>query len=588
MNYVRRSIRQADAHSVGGLQDRLWIAALLLLVFLLGCFEMGNGDIWWHLRTGQLIWERGEVPRHDWYTYTNPEAEWIDLHWGFQLAAAGLWELGGTAALIVAKSAVGVATIGVCLLIGRRNEPKWQTVGIWLAPVLVFAGRYFVRPEILSLLLLSLTLAVLFHSKDRPRLLWFLPLIQLVWVNVQGLFVLQYVVLGCFLLDALIRYRFESPAAPVSSRCGLSWRRWAGVLVATFVASLMNPYGLKGATFPLVLLGRVRGPERDFFHQFSSELAGTDIYVNELVGKFRDGQTSLLGMVTDPSFTLLVLLFFGGLLSFLLLSFRGRWSLYRILLFSAFAYLTWQMTRNSVFFSLVAGVVIRMNIGELVETSVLRGGHSRREKKPAAPNFSSTLTRNLVAACLILLVLSVPTNLYAKLRPSLIPRRFSFGQSKWYGHDAARFLKNLDLPRTIYAYTLGQATVCIYHLAPEKRVFADARLEVNKKETLARYIEILEDLTTSGLQGEEKLRGPPHGPESELPALFIDNLTLARISMTEPGSISSLLEDGRWRCVFCELEVIEDVLQGASIFIDRKTADQLGLAADPDVDKLRK
>ena len=132
MNYVRRSIRQADAHSVGGLQDRLWIAALLLLVFLLGCFEMGNGDIWWHLRTGQLIWERGEVPRHDWYTYTNPEAEWIDVHWGFQLAAAGLWELGGTAALIVAKSAVGVATIGTNPS-GKPSESGWHRY--WCSPV---------------------------------------------------------------------------------------------------------------------------------------------------------------------------------------------------------------------------------------------------------------------------------------------------------------------------------------------------------------------------------------------------------------------------------------------------------------------
>ena len=81
--------RQTDATVTTHGRDSLWYAGLLLLVFLLGCHDIGNGDIWWHLKTGQLIWETGGVPRTDWYTYTNPDAEWIDLHWGFQLIVAG-------------------------------------------------------------------------------------------------------------------------------------------------------------------------------------------------------------------------------------------------------------------------------------------------------------------------------------------------------------------------------------------------------------------------------------------------------------------------------------------------------------------
>jgi hypothetical protein len=42
--------------------------ALLALAFLLGCFPMGDFDVWWHLRSGQLILERGEVPRTDWFS----------------------------------------------------------------------------------------------------------------------------------------------------------------------------------------------------------------------------------------------------------------------------------------------------------------------------------------------------------------------------------------------------------------------------------------------------------------------------------------------------------------------------------------
>src|SRR5437763_573731 len=60
--------------------DALWLAAFLLLVFLVGCVEIEDGDIWWHLRTGQLMLERGEIPHTDWFTYTNPDSPWIDLH----------------------------------------------------------------------------------------------------------------------------------------------------------------------------------------------------------------------------------------------------------------------------------------------------------------------------------------------------------------------------------------------------------------------------------------------------------------------------------------------------------------------------
>ncbi len=45
--------------SAGEAGERLLLGALLGVTFLLGCFPMGDFDVWWHLRTGQLILERG-------------------------------------------------------------------------------------------------------------------------------------------------------------------------------------------------------------------------------------------------------------------------------------------------------------------------------------------------------------------------------------------------------------------------------------------------------------------------------------------------------------------------------------------------
>ena len=80
------------------------VLCLLLSVFALGLFDMVSGDIWWHLRAGQLIRERGTVPHVDWFSYTSSEAHWIDLHWGFQVICSWLWGLGGERPLVVCKA----------------------------------------------------------------------------------------------------------------------------------------------------------------------------------------------------------------------------------------------------------------------------------------------------------------------------------------------------------------------------------------------------------------------------------------------------------------------------------------------------
>ena len=54
-----------------GILADVGLAGLFLaLTFLLGAFPLKDADIYWHLRTGQLIRQTGEVPRTDIFTYT--------------------------------------------------------------------------------------------------------------------------------------------------------------------------------------------------------------------------------------------------------------------------------------------------------------------------------------------------------------------------------------------------------------------------------------------------------------------------------------------------------------------------------------
>ena len=558
----------------------IWFLGLLLLMFLFGCFDMVNGDIWWHLRTGQLIWERGEVPRTDWFTYTNPQAEWIDLHWLFQLAMAGLWSVGESAAVILTKCTAGTATIGICLTIGTRRLPAWAVVACWMAPVVILANRYLVRPEMVSLFLLAATMSVLYHSQAKPRLLWLLPAIQLVWVNVQGLFILQFVILACYLIGNALRHGLQRLGINSVVNASPPLRQVAPVVLCTIGASLINPYFLKGVLFPFVLLERVRGPEREFFHQFSSELRGLDA---------RFAEHGLAGLTSNLPGMMLVLLFLGVLTTFVLLTANRRISAYRLLLFVAFSYLTWKMARNSTLFAVVSGVVLRCNIEDLVALGDSKTSKVAARGATAVPISRSKILAAIVAGCLGLLILSLPTGLFHQIYPSEPPRQFGLGQAPWYGHAACRFLAQPGMPRNVYAVHEGQAAVCIFHLCPEKRVFADARLELNTQDTLERYLQIQNQLAAGDPTAETNLR-QGSDDNSELPALVFDNLTLLNASMKSPRLLQQLIGGNRWRCVFANptheqsLENSATLITGSTVFLASEKADKLGL---PPVDLSR-
>ena len=71
------------------LLDGILLALVVTAAFLLGCQELFDSDVWWHVRAGQWIWASGRVPASDPFTFASADRPWIDLHWLFQLMLAG-------------------------------------------------------------------------------------------------------------------------------------------------------------------------------------------------------------------------------------------------------------------------------------------------------------------------------------------------------------------------------------------------------------------------------------------------------------------------------------------------------------------
>lgn len=242
-----------------------WFAACLW-------FPLTDTDIWWHLAAARWMREHHGFLRFDPFSQSSLGAPWIDLHWGFQLLAAAAWKGGGAYALIAGKCLALMAAAGSALRphLTRRTWP-------WLLP-LAAAGIYLVR-FYLDVRPLALTLAGLGFQYAavmaclRGRLrnpAWILVPIQIAMANIQGLYPLGLILVGCLLAGEALARRVPrfAPAFPDADPVPL--RPLAVALGLMLAAGFATPYGWEGFRLPLALLARI---SPDASNIFSREIA---------------------------------------------------------------------------------------------------------------------------------------------------------------------------------------------------------------------------------------------------------------------------------------------------------------------------
>jgi hypothetical protein len=245
--------------------------ALIAGVVLVALGPIADGDIYWHVAAGREMLRRGALLRVDPFTLSAAGRPWVDVHWLFQLAAALIHRASGFVGLSVAKA---VALAAGAAISTRAAERAGGAVArdVCAAALLglLFLARHLLplRPIIVTLLLLAAFLAVLeaHRAGARPRWLLALPLLQIVWVNCQGLSPLGPALVASYLGGGWI-----SAALAGRPREGLRpLRALAVALGLTVLASFATPYGLDAVALPARLLARI-GPGAD--NVFGREIA---------------------------------------------------------------------------------------------------------------------------------------------------------------------------------------------------------------------------------------------------------------------------------------------------------------------------
>ena len=228
-----------------------------------------NGDFWWHLRTGLGILASQAVPHSGVYSQS-ASLPWTASSWLYDvLVAVGfrLLDLRTPAVLaIVFKFALALLTF---LLAGGLRGKFWTAVALSTAAQYIL-GAVPPLPLYCSVLAFAVELLLLMQCRatGNARPLYWLPLLFLLWANLDVHFVLGIVLLLLFVAACAIE-QWGTRARMVwlvrSSRPPLN--ALAAVTLASLVATVITPYGwnLYG-----LFLARVTSAANIYFPGFQS------------------------------------------------------------------------------------------------------------------------------------------------------------------------------------------------------------------------------------------------------------------------------------------------------------------------------
>ncbi len=206
---------------------------------------LGDAGIGWHIRTGQLILSEHAVPRVDPFSSTMHGQPWYAWEWLYDAGMGAIHHWAGLNGVVFATAVVIALTFTLLFrMMLARGTNLLLAVALLLPAMAASTIHFLARPHVLSWLLTLLWFGILdrFEREGQTRgLFWLLPL-MLVWVNLHGGFVVGFVLLGIYVVAAVVGGSFgpgeEGPRAAL-----IRARALAVAGIGCLALSFANPYG---------------------------------------------------------------------------------------------------------------------------------------------------------------------------------------------------------------------------------------------------------------------------------------------------------------------------------------------------------
>jgi hypothetical protein len=221
------------------------LIAVLLVPAALGSSQtiFNDGDVSWHIATGQWILDHRAIPSTDPFSFTWAGKPWVPIEWLAEVLYASAYRLAAYS---------GVAAL-VTIALMALHAIMFLNASRWTRPLLPIVLMDFVliptmlaRPHLLTWPLLAWWTWLMLRAREADRAPP-LPaaLIMTHWANLHGGFVFGLLIAAVFGLEALV-------AKPDKARV---IRQWGLFGLACAVAVCINGNGLEGVVHPLRFTG---------------------------------------------------------------------------------------------------------------------------------------------------------------------------------------------------------------------------------------------------------------------------------------------------------------------------------------------
>lgn len=197
-------------------------------------------DIWWHLRTGDLIFSTHTLPIADTFSRSVANHPWHAYSWLFDLLVSRLFRHFGLPGMVSYTAGMLLCiTVAVFALIRLRQQDFMVAAALTFAAMFSMYHLVSPRPWLFTILFFLIELILLMRARlsGQVRVLLWLPPLFALWANIHIQFIDGLVVLAFALVESfLARSRPDD-----RHRLPLAWA--SGIFAACAAATLLNPYG---------------------------------------------------------------------------------------------------------------------------------------------------------------------------------------------------------------------------------------------------------------------------------------------------------------------------------------------------------
>lgn len=243
----------------------LLVAIVFIAIFTMAVRVPADSDTWWHLRSGQYIIENQTIPTTDPFSHTRGGALWIDHGWLAQIFWYGLYAAGSWAAMALA--------LGALVAIAFWFVWKQIEANLFVAALAMILGAivssviWAARPQMVSFVLTAVVAYLLHRFKRQDgRLLPWLPLVMLLWVNIHGGFAIGFMLMVAYVLGEAVNNITAHKEDPV-----LNWSQIKHLLLVmgiSLAVVVINPHTWRMWLYPFQTVGI--GALREFIQEWQS------------------------------------------------------------------------------------------------------------------------------------------------------------------------------------------------------------------------------------------------------------------------------------------------------------------------------